>query len=297
MAPKFPWLIVLLFRLRFLRSAEFALGDLMEESNAGTGSRRWLWRQALSMLWLGTRRSRNAYPQRENTMNILSVFWGDLRYSARTLRKNPGFTAVAVLAISLGIGVNTGIFTVLNGAALRPLPVPGSTDIVSVYQSFHGLKNRNVHGADSFFSWPEYKSYRDDNRVLSGLAAYSPFLSVTLGGDRPQQLFGQLASCNYFDVLDEPPALGRAFLPSDCAAARQGAVAVLSDNLWRTTFAGDPAIVGRPIVLNRQPFTVIGVAPAGFQGTEPIASAFWAPVTMQFMLERDNDWFEKPNIS
>jgi predicted permease len=74
-------------------------------------------------------------------------------------------------------------------------------------------------------------------------------------------------------------------------------VAVLSDSLWRTTFAADPAIVGRKIVLNRQPFTVIGVAPVGFQGTEPMASAFWAPVTMQFMLERDIDWFEKPNMS
>ena len=230
-------------------------------------------------------------------MNLISGFWSDLRYAARTLRKNPGFTFVAVLAISLGIGVNTGIFTVLNGAALRPLPVPGSADIVSVYQTIRGVKSRNVHGASSFFSWPEYKSYRDANHVLSGLAAYEPFLDVTLGGERPQQLFGQLASCNYFDVLNEPPALGRAFSASDCAVAREGAVAVLSDNLWRTTFAADPAIVGRKIVLNRQPFTVIGVAPAGFQGTEPMASAFWAPVTMQFRLERTIDWFDKPDIS
>ncbi|HEV8042048.1 MAG TPA: ABC transporter permease [Bryobacteraceae bacterium] len=230
-------------------------------------------------------------------MHTLSAFWSDLRYAARTLRKNPGFTAVAVLAISLGIGVNTGIFTVLNGVALRPLPVPGATDIVSVYQSIHGVKSRNVHGAPSFFSWPEYKSYRDDNHVLSGLAAYSPFLDVTLGGQQPQQLFGQLASCNYFDVLKEPPALGRAFSASDCAAAREGAVVVLSDNLWRTTFAADPGMVGRSIVLNRQPFTVIGVAPVGFQGTEPIPAAFWAPVTMQAMLERGTDWFDKPDMS
>ena len=230
-------------------------------------------------------------------MNIISAFWSDLGYAARMLRKNPGFTAVAVLAISLGIGVNTGIFTVLNGAALRPLPVPGAADIVSVYQTFRGLKSRNVHGADSFFSWPEYKSYRDGNHVLAGLAAYEPLLDVTLGGDQPQQLFGQLASCNYFDVLKEPPALGRAFSASDCAVAREGAVAVLSDNLWRTTFAADPAIVGRNIVLNRQPFTVIGVAKPGFQGTEPIPAEFWAPVTMQAMLERETDWFEKPNMS
>jgi predicted permease len=297
MAAKFPRFIMLLLRLRFLRSAESALGDLMEEWNAGSGSRRWVWRQALSMFWPGTGSAHNAYPQKENNMNIISAFWSDLRYAARTLRKNPGFTFVAVLAISLGIGVNTGIFTVLNAVALRPLPVPGATDIVSVYQTIRGLKSRNAHGAPSFFSWPEYKSYRDNNHVLSGLAAYEPFLTVTLGGERPKQLFGQLTSCNYFDVLNEPPALGRAFSASDCAVAREGAVAVLSDSLWRTTFAADPAIVGRKIVLNRQPFTVIGVAPVGFQGTEPMASAFWAPVTMQFMLERDIDWFEKPNMS
>jgi predicted permease len=301
MAAKFPRLIVLLFRLRFRRSAEFVLGDLLEEWNEGTRSRRWLWRQAFSVLWPGTSRAHDAYPQRETTrenkMNIIPAFGSDIRYAARTLRKNPGFTAVAVLAIALGIGVNTGIFTVLNGVALRPLPVPGSSDVVSIYQVSRGLKDRNVHGTDSLFSWPEYQGYRDGNHVLSGLAAYEPFLDVTLGGNRPQRLLGQLTSCNYFEVLNEPPVLGRAFLASDCAAPREGAVAVLSDNLWRNAFAADPAIVGRKIVLNRQPFTVIGVAPAGFQGTEPVASAFWAPVTMQFMLQRDMDWFEKPNMS
>jgi predicted permease len=299
MGPKFSGFLTLLFRLRFGHSADFALGDLIEESNSGARSRRWLWRQALSMFWPGTGRPLNPYPQKNtrNNMNLISGFGTDLRYAARTLRNNPGFTVIAVLAIALGIGVNTGIFTVLNGVALRPLPVPGATDVVSIYQTMRGLKSRNVHGAPSFFSWPEYKSYRDQNHVLSGLAAYEPFLSVTLAGERPQQLFGQLASCNYFDVLNEPPALGRAFLAADCAVAQEGAVAVLSDSLWRTTFAADPSIVGRKIVLNRLPFTVIGVAKPGFQGTEPVPSAFWAPVTMQFNLERDIDWFEKPNIS
>src|SRR5258708_6910614 len=137
MAHKLPWPIALLSHLRFLRSSEFALGDLMEEYNTGTASRRWLWRQALSLIWPGTRKSRDPYPQQENKMNLIASVWNDLRFAARSLRKNPGFTAVAVLAISLGIGVNTGIFTVLNGVALRPLPVPGSTDVVSVYQNSH----------------------------------------------------------------------------------------------------------------------------------------------------------------
>jgi predicted permease len=222
----------------------------------------------------------------KNPMNYTFSFWNDVRYSSRTLRKNPGFTAIAVLAIALGIGLNTGIFSVINGIALRPLPVPGSTRIVSLFQFNRGLQNTHVHESPNYFTWQEYQRYRDDNHVFSGLLAYDAFLSVTLGGDRPQQLMGQLASCNYFDVLNEPPVLGRSFSASDCAVVGDGRVVVLSHDFWRSKFASDPAIVGREIILNRQPFTVIGVAPPGFQGAEPFASLFWAPITVQPLLDR-----------
>ena len=148
---KFPAMIALLFRVRFLRKAEFVLGDLMEEHSSGARSRQWLWRQAFSMLWPGTSGLAPAYAPRKDKMNFLSSFWNDLSYSARALRKNPGFTIVAVLAIALGIGVNTGIFTVLNGVALRSLPVPGAGQIVSVYQNLETPEQRNIHGAASFF--------------------------------------------------------------------------------------------------------------------------------------------------
>ncbi len=285
MPRKFPRIILLLFRLRFLRSADFVLGDLMEEYNTGTRSRRWLWRQVFSMLWPGAKTSRSLDTKRENRMNLTSC-WNDIRYAARTLRKNPAFTAVAVLAIALGIGLNTGIFSILNGIALRPLSVPGSTKIVGVFQFIRGLQSRHVHESENYFTWQEYQKYRDSNHVFSGLLAYDPFLTVTLGGDRPQQLMGQLTSCNYFDVLNEPPALGRAFAASDCAVVGAGNVVVLSHDLWRNTFGGDPAIVGQKVILNRQPFNVIGVAPPGFQGTEPVSVFFWAPLTMQPLLDR-----------
>ena len=229
--------------------------------------------------------------------NLFSSLWSDLCYAARTLRQNPGFAAVAVLAIALGIGVNAGIFTVLNGAALRSLPVPDSAKVVSVYQIFHGKIRRNTHGNQSFFSTSEYQAYRADNHVFSGLLAYSPDLMVTLGGDRPRQLYGQLTSCNYFGVLNEPPALGRAFLESDCAAPGSNAVVVLSDDLWRSAYGADPAIAGKKIILNRQLFTVAGVAPPGFQGTEPVQSAFWAPFTMQRALEQGGDFYGDTNMS
>ena len=308
MARNFPRLILLLFRLRFRRSAEFVLGDLMEEYNTVGRSRWWLWRQAFSTLLPGAKTSRGLDSKREDRINLTS-FWNDLRYAWRTLRKNPAFTAVAVLAIALGIGLNTGIFSVLNGIALRPLPVPGSAKIVSVSQFISGLSSRHVYESENYFSWQEYQTYRDSNHVFSGLLAYAPFIPVTLGGDRPQQLMGQLASCNYFEVLNEPPVLGRAFAKSDCATAGAGSVVVLSHDLWRNKFGGDPAMVGRTVVLNRQPFTVIGVAPPGFEGTEPVHTLFWAPLTVRpllnrgFSLETENTFWlallgrTKPGIS
>jgi len=126
----------------------------------------------------------------------------DLRYGARGLAKNPGFTVVGVLAVALGIGVNTGIFSVLNGVALKLLPVPQAQQIVSVDQIFHGKFRRNLHGESGLFSYSEYKNYRANNHVFSGLLAYAPFLGeVPLGGESRKQVMGAETSCNFFDVL------------------------------------------------------------------------------------------------
>src|SRR5580700_3531977 len=101
-------------------------------------------------------------------------FIADVRYALRMLRKNPGFTVVAVLTLALGIGANTAIFSVLNGAALRPLPLPDSDRLASIYQSFRGRVRRNVYGEPNLFSYSEYQDYRDHNHVFSGLVAYQP---------------------------------------------------------------------------------------------------------------------------
>lgn len=220
---------------------------------------------------------------------MFSSLWNDIHFAGRAFRRNLGFAAIAVITIALGIGVNSGIFSLLNAAALRPLPVPGASKLVSVYQIFHGKYDRSEHGEENLFSTTEYQTFRDTNHVFSGVLAYTPFLTATLAGETPRQILGQYASCNYFDVLGEHPGLrgglGRGFLSSDCAAAGSGAVVVLSDDLWHGTFAADPAIVGKMVILNRQIFTVVGIAPAGFHGTEAAAAAFWVPFTIQPTLE------------
>jgi putative ABC transport system permease protein len=227
----------------------------------------------------------------------MQILWQDMRYGLRMLGRSPGFTAIAVLAIALGIGVNAGIFSVLNGAALRMLPVPSAGQVVSVDQIFHGRSVRNVHGEPTLFSYSEYQEYRANNHVFSGLLAYEPFLNATLAGGRARQLFGQLTSCNYFDVLRVRPAEGRGFVESDCAAPDQGAVVVLSDELWQSAFGADASLVGKRVILNRTAFTVIGIAPQGFGGTEPIPSAFWVPITMQRAMEPDRDFLGDANVS
>src|SRR5215472_10748279 len=181
----------------------------------------------------------------------LETTWRDLRYGARALARNPGFTAVAVLAIALGIGVNTGIFSVLNGVALKLLPVPRADQIVSVDQAFHGKVRRILHGEPGLFSYSEYKNYRANNHVFSGLLAYAPFLGeVPLGGESPKQIMGAETSCNFFDVLGERPALGRTLVEDDCRAPGASPVVVLSNELWRSQFSGDGQIVGKSILLN-----------------------------------------------
>jgi predicted permease len=227
----------------------------------------------------------------------MQILLQDIRYGLRMLGRNPGFTAVAVLAIALGIGVNAGIFSVLNGAALRMLPVPSAEQIVSIDQIFQGKIKRNVHGEPTLFSYSEYQEYRANNHVFSGLIAYDPFLTATLAGGRARQLYGQLTSCNYFDALNEHPPLGRGFVETDCAVSSAGTVVVLSDQLWQGAFGADRTLVGKRVVLNRTAFTVIGIAPPGFGGTEPIPSSFWVPITMQPVMEPDTDLLGDANVS
>src|SRR5438876_12329331 len=127
----------------------------------------------------------------------------DLKFAFRELLMHPGCSAVAVLTLALGIGLNAGIFTILNAVALRPLAVQGSERLVCVFQDFsrnRGRVLRNVYDDATRASYSEYREYRDNNHVFSGLVAYTPSVPATLGGERPQQIVGTLASGNYFEI-------------------------------------------------------------------------------------------------
>ena len=164
-------------------------------------------------------------------------FVRDLHYTLRTLRKNPGFTVVAVIALALGIGVNTSIFSLYNAVALRPIPVRDPDRVVRLFQSHAGESGSGV------FSYPKYLDYRDHSSVLSGLAAWSWASAVMGSGDRAENVKAMFVSGNYFDVLGADTAAGRTFVPEEDRTPGSHPVVVVSYANWEQRFARDPALV------------------------------------------------------
>jgi hypothetical protein len=226
------------------------------------------WRSKLELLW----RSLGAFwdalwlqPRRLEEDLIQ-----DLRFGLRMTLKNPGFAGVAALTLALGIGANTALFTIFNAVALRSLPVKDSDSIVKVYRRNLGTEDREVSGSSSMLSYPEYIGYRDNTQVFSGLAAYAD-TSLTLGGAEAEAINGLLVTENYFSTLGAEMALGRAFAPEECRTPGASPVVVLSHRFWSRRFGADAGLIGKTIALNRQPFTVVGVAARGFNGAEVFA--------------------------
>ena len=207
----------------------------------------------------------------------MGVFLQDLKYGARLLVKAPGFTIVAVLSLALGIGANTTIFTLINAVLLHPLPVQDPSQLVSVWTT----DDRNQNGGFGFLQTSplNYRDYRDKNGAFSGLAAHQFLpLSISGGTGEPQQIFGEITSGNYFELLGAKPLIGRTFTPEEDRTPGAALVAVLGYGEWQKRFGGDTSIVGRTIRLNGQEFTVLGVMPKGFRGTNTIgAPALWVP--------------------
>ena len=234
----------------------------------------------------------------------METLWQDVRYGLRMLGKNPGFTAVAVLTLALGIGVNTALFTVYNGVALKVLPVQDPARIVRFARWF---ESRAAGDIQLWFSNPEYRYYTEHSRAFSSLIATTNprRLSALVpargssGASQPEFVQGELVSGNYFSTLGMQAALGRTFLPEEGQEQGAYAVAVLSYPFWQRRFAGDARILGKTITVNGTAFTIIGVAPSEFIGTgaPPEVPDLWAPLAMQAAFDPGTDWLNNASAA
>src|SRR5262245_50973145 len=230
------------------------------------------WRNKFDLLWRSLGGFRDAMLLQPKRLE--DDMFQDLRYGVRMLLKHPGFALIAVFTLSLGIGANTAIFTLLDKVLIRTLPVEQPHQLVAIV--------KDGGGTPVSFSYPMYAELRDRNEVLSGLAAYFQQPFSMSDGKETERLIGQIVSGNYFATLGVRPALGRFFLPEEDRTPGTHPVAVISHGLWRRRFGADPAAIGRTLNLNGYPFTVVGVAPAEFTGTaRGTVNDVYVPAMMQ----------------
>jgi predicted permease len=223
----------------------------------------------------------------------MATLWQDLRFGARMLRKKPGFTLIAVLTLALGIGANTAIFSLVNTAFLRPLPVAEPDRLVALNAtSQNGERNLPV------FSIPNYRDLRARNDVCAGMIAYriTP-ISLSDNGVNAR-LWSYLATGNYFSLLGVKPALGRLFTLEDDQRPGAHPVTVISHESWQRRFGTDANIVGKNILVNGHTYTIIGVTPPGFFGSEiGFRPEFWFPSMMLSQIEPGRDYLNSRDTS
>ncbi|HKF53869.1 MAG TPA: ABC transporter permease, partial [Blastocatellia bacterium] len=180
----------------------------------------------------------------------------DIRYGSRMLRTAPGFALVAILALALGIGANTAVFSIINGVLLKPLEYHDSDRLVSLWEKWGNADKASV-------AYPNFKDWSEQNRSFDGMAAYRHSGFNLTGSDHPDRVHGAQISAGFLSVLGVSPALGRDFGPDD---DQPGATltTIIADHLWSTHFGRDPSVVGRTINLNEETYQIIGVLPADF---------------------------------
>ena len=214
----------------------------------------------------------------------------DIRYGVRMLLKKPVFSLIAIITLALGIGANAAIFSLVNTAILRPLPVANPNRFVS-------LNNVNEGRLFPVFSYPNYKDIRDRNEVFSGLIAYR-FAPLSLSHDGVnERLWAYVVTGNYFDVLGVKSAAGRLISENDDRTPGAHPVAVVSYEYWQKRFGKSPDSIGKTVFVNGRSYTIIGVVEQGFHGTEIIAAPeMWFPMAMQAEIEVGNDWLDKRGV-
>lgn len=227
----------------------------------------------------------------------------DIRFGWRMLRKSPAFTLVAVLTLALGVGANTAIFTLINAVMLKTLPVNAPAELVVVGDPLL-VHTRSIGSPRAdLVSYPLYREARDHNQVFSGLLASCELSRMRVAAtgspeDLATNVLGVMVSGNYFQVLGIRPLMGRMLAPGDESLAGANPVAVVSFSFWKDKLGADAGVVGRELKLNNYPFTVVGVAPAGFYGDAVgDQQQVWLPITMQQQVMPGRQWLEDANAS
>ena len=188
----------------------------------------------------------------------MSTVLNDLRYAIRQLAKSPGFAVIAILTLSLGIGANTAIFSVVNAVLLNPLPYPQPDRIVALFHDKANFRTGSI-------SYPNFEDWRRENQSFSSMAAYREMGGVTLSGDgEPEVVIGQMVSAGFFEILGVKPVLGRTF-SSDEDRLGANPTVMISEGLWKRKFGSDPQLLGKTVILEGQGRTVIGIIPASFR--------------------------------
>ncbi len=215
--------------------------------------------------------------------------FADVKYALRQLKKSPGFTVTAVLTLALGIGANAVVFSVMNAIVLKPLKVPNAKNLYMVQRFQYPSQ-----------SVPDYRDLRERNHTFVDLFSYNIIgpVGVDIGGGNPVTVWPYLASGNYFDALGIQPYIGRFYHAADERGANSAPFTVLSYALWHAQFHDDRSVLGRAIQINKHPYTILGVAPPDFRGTELFfAPGLWVPLVEQPQMEGYNSLEERGNHS
>ncbi len=234
----------------------------------------------------------------------MTDFLHDLRYALRTLAHNPGFAAVAVLSLALGIGANTAIFSLIDALLLKTLPVEKPSALVYFGDGDYQGITTSTMPTHHAVSYPMFRAYQHELQSFAGVAAHNSTMSRVYisdspnsAGGSPEAAMAELVSGNYFDVLGVRPLLGRLLQPGDDRSPGADAVAVLSYGYWQRKFGGDAEIAGKTLLINGLHYTILGVAPAQFFG-ERVGQRpdLWAPLTMQAQITRQNSFLDDAQI-
>jgi putative ABC transport system permease protein len=232
-------------------------------------------------------------------LNLLETFVQDIRYGLRTLRKAPGFTAVAILTLALGIGANTAIFSYVNAWMIKPLPYPHVDRLVILLS--HDKKKGGT--GDSVSSTADFCDYQAQNSSFEALVPYTSWYFNLTGDGPPDRILGGLVGWNFFQTLGAHPLLGRTFLQQEAEPASSH-VAIISRGLWESRFAADPRIIGRAVTIQGETYSIVGVMPADFQYPLMGVANMWAPLALddKQRTDRETSWFQvfgrmKPGVT